>query len=162
MPGMVTFTFLDAAGNPVAGGSPVAILATGSGGILAPVGGGPAVTTGGVITITYTAGTETILAQVGTVSSEAQVVPVVEPMEIEVGDTVLDLIAGGQFVDATFSGNAADVFGAQVTIAWKFLGVDGGWISFFVDLGVTDYAIAPGDVLWVVSPIDQSILVNSG
>ena len=159
MPGMVTFTFLDAAGNPVAGGSPVGILATGTGGILAP---DPAVTTGGVITITYTAGTETILAQVGTVSSEAQGVPVVEPMEIEVGETVLDLVAGGQFVFATFSGNAADVFGAQVTIAWKFLGVGGGWISFFPDLGVTDYAIAPGDVLWVVSPMDQSILVNSG
>ena len=69
---------------------------------------------------------------------------------------------GGQFVFATFSGNAADVFGAQVTIAWKFLGVGGGWISFFPDLGVTDYAIAPGDVLWVVSPMDQSILVKSG
>ena len=159
MPGMVTFTFLDAAGNPVAGGSPVAILHTGSGGLLvAP----DPVTTGGAITITYTAGTETIIAQVGTVSAVAQVDAVVEPMEIEGGETVLDLVAGGQFVFATFSGNAADVFGAQVTIAWKFLGVGGGWISFFPDLGVTDYAIAPGDVLWVVSPMDQSILVNSG
>jgi hypothetical protein len=73
---------------------------------------------------------------------------------------VLSLVAGGQFVFASFSGTASEIFGANTTIVWKFLGVDAGWVSYFADVGVENFSVAPGDVLWVVSPIDQDLSVN--
>ena len=72
---------------------------------------------------------------------------------------VLPLKAGGQFVRATFDASAADLFGDRVISAWKFLGADAGWIGYHPVRGRVDFAIAPGDFLWVISPGDQTLAV---
>ena len=53
---------------------------------------------------------------------------------------------------------AADLFGgANVTIAWKYNRETRTWaLSYLPALG-RGGAIAPGDVLWVVKPIEQPI-----
>lgn len=71
----------------------------------------------------------------------------------------LPLKAGGQFVRATFAASAADLFGDRVTSAWKFLGVEAGWIGYNPARGRVDFAIAPGDYLWVISPGNQTLAV---
>lgn len=72
---------------------------------------------------------------------------------------VLPLRAGGQFVRATFEASAADLFGDLVISAWKFLGTEAGWVPYVPRRGREDFAIMPGDFLWVISPGDQTLAV---
>ncbi len=75
-------------------------------------------------------------------------------------DGTLSLDAGGQFVFWTFApANAADVF-ASVKIAWLFDPTAIAWISFVPLLGVTNFSIAEGAVLWVVSEEAQEIPIG--
>ena len=84
-------------------------------------------------------------------AEEAEAPPPASP------DVRLALRAGGQFLQADFQTTAAALFGRDVTIAWKFLGVEAGWVAYNPVMGVANFAIVPGDVLWVVSPIDQTL-----
>ncbi len=71
----------------------------------------------------------------------------------------LTLNAGGQFVFWQFGpANAADVF-TGVKIAWLFNATAVSWLSFIPALGITNFALADGDVLWVVSDTAQEIEV---
>jgi len=123
-------------------------------------------TADGLATTTFqsnSAGTCMLTAQVYTLGLGGTVIPtdgLEASITINVGGSVLSLVAGGQFVFASFSGTASEIFGANTTIVWKFLGVDAGWVSYFADVGVENFSVAPGDVLWVVSPIDQDLSVN--
>ena len=72
---------------------------------------------------------------------------------------VLPLEAGGQFVRATFNASAADLFEDRVTVAWKYAGLETGWIRYIPALGQENFIIAPGDFLWVVSPGSQTLAV---
>ena len=65
-------------------------------------------------------GTCIVGAQVFTLGLGGQPIPIKglqTSITIHVGGAILDLTQGGQFVRATFSGNAAGAFGAQATIA---------------------------------------------
>ena len=67
------------------------------------------------------------------------------------GGETLSLVAGGQFVFWAFGpALAADVFGA-VKIAWLFDPAAVSWISFIPALGVTNFALSQGVVLWIVT-----------
>ncbi|MCY3886620.1 MAG: hypothetical protein OXG19_02795 [Chloroflexi bacterium] len=72
---------------------------------------------------------------------------------------VLPLKQGGQFVRASFEARAADLFGDRVTVAWKYDGPEAGWIAYIPAIGLANFAIAPGDFLWVVSPGGQTLAV---
>ncbi len=73
---------------------------------------------------------------------------------------VLALVTGGQFLFWQFGpANAADVFGT-VKIAWLFDPVAISWISFIPALGITDFALDAGAVLWIVSETDQEIAIG--
>ena len=50
----------------------------------------------------------------------------------------------------------ADVLG-DVTVAWKFQGVEQGWVRFAPAFGRTNYVLENGDLLWIVSPSAQTI-----
>lgn len=73
---------------------------------------------------------------------------------------VLTLEAGGQFLFWSLGpSNAAAVF-AEVTIAWLFNPSVVDWTSFVPPLGQVDFALADGDVLWVVT--DEALEVEVG
>ena len=70
---------------------------------------------------------------------------------------VLALNTGGQFVFADFSGSVATIFGSNVRIVWRFNPDTVTWTSYVPQLGVENYMIAEGDVLWVVSDSGDDI-----
>ena len=73
---------------------------------------------------------------------------------------VLVLNDGGQFLFWSFRpAQAAEVFGT-VKIAWLFDGVSVSWTSFVPALGVVNFALVAGAVLWVVSDGSQTINVR--
>ena len=78
----------------------------------------------------------------------------------EPGDTI-SLSDGGQFLFWTFGPgfSASDVFGT-VKIAWLFDPLAVNWTSFVPLLGVVDFALSDGDVLWVVSEGSQEIALD--
>ena len=88
--------------------------------------------------------------------------PVEEPGEPgdgqEPGAGVLSVVAGGQFVFWSLGGGttASDWFNA-VTIAWLFDMALVRWTSYVPALGVVDFALVDGAVLWVVSPLAQDL-----
>ena len=74
---------------------------------------------------------------------------------------VLVLNDGGQFLFWSFGpAQAAEVFGT-VKIAWLFDGVSVSWTSFVPALGVVNFALVAGAVLWVVSDGSQTINVGA-
>ncbi len=75
---------------------------------------------------------------------------------------VLSLNAGGQFVSWAFGpASAANVF-ATVKIAWLFNPSINEWdTNFFPALGVVDFAIDDGAILWVVSEMAQDIVIEA-
>ena len=72
----------------------------------------------------------------------------------------LDLNDGGQFLFWNIGGDlvAADVF-ATVKIAWLFDNALVSWTSFVPALGVVNFPLVDGAVLWIVSEGPQSIVV---
>ena len=75
---------------------------------------------------------------------------------------VLSLNAGGQFLFWAFgAAQAADVFGT-VKIAWLFDATAVSWTSFIPVLGITNFALSEGAVLWIVSEAAQDIVLTSG
>ena len=51
--------------------------------------------------------------------------------------------------------------GAAVINAWKYNRATRAWdLSYLPTLGSGDFAIASGDVLWVVAPVDQTVIVQ--
>lgn len=74
----------------------------------------------------------------------------------------LPLNDGGQFVFWSHGpAQAGEVFGS-VVIAWLFNPAAVDWTSYIPPLGVTDFALADGDVLWVVSDGPQKIVIGGG
>ena len=74
------------------------------------------------------------------------------------GDLVL--MGGGEFVFwELIPVLAADVFGT-VKIAWLWNPLARDWTSFVPVLGVVNFAVAPRDLLWVVSEGPQTIVVG--
>ena len=72
-------------------------------------------------------------------------------------DTI-ELQSGGQFLfwSAGDGFAAAELF-ATVTIVWLFNVAAISWTSFIPDLGLTNFTIEDGDILWVVSDGPQTI-----
>ena len=86
----------------------------------------------------------------------------------EAESPVLLLNDGGQFVFWQFGlAQASDVF-TTVKIAWLYnpAGVDRNagaqWISFIPALGTSNFAVAGGSVLWIVSEGAQEIPIGGG
>ena len=75
----------------------------------------------------------------------------------------LSLTNGGQFVFWSLGEGfvAAEVF-PSVKIAWLFDGVNLSWTSFVPELGVTNFALAEGSVLWIVSGGAHVITIELG
>ena len=83
--------------------------------------------------------------------------PVEEPPR-----AVLDLVSGGQFLFWNFGyTNAANVF-ETVKIAWLFNTTSISWTSFIPSLGVTNFPLTAGAVLWIVVDFATSIPLNNG
>ena len=75
---------------------------------------------------------------------------------------VLSLSAGGQFVFWDLGpAQAADLFG-PVKIAWLFDPDALSWTSFIPALGVVNFPLRDGDVLWIVSQAVQEIVIEPG
>ena len=93
--------------------------------------------------------------------------PVEEPPVEEPGDEpgdgdaptdVLAVNAGGQFLFWSLGpGSVASNWFSSVKIAWLFDRVRIVWTSYVPALGVVDFALVDGAVLWVVSPIAQDL-----
>ena len=101
--------------------------------------------------------TATVVNIVGGVIVETSVT---DSIDITVGGSTRELAlrAGGQFLfwssgDAT----ASAVFG-DVKIAWQFDENAIVWTSFIPALGMVDFALVDGSVLWVVSDTAQTIV----
>ena len=78
----------------------------------------------------------------------------------EVPET-LTLTSGGQFVVWSWGlARVADALG-DVAVAWKFQGVEQGWVSYVPAFGRTNYVLEDGDVLWIVSPTAQTIAFST-
>ncbi len=91
------------------------------------------------------------------VEEEAEEEPVDEVVEEPPAAEVLTLRAGGQFVLWTFGpALAADLFGV-VKIAWLFDSTTVSWTSFIPPLGIINFALNDGAVLWIVSETAQAI-----
>ncbi len=72
---------------------------------------------------------------------------------------VLSLNAGGQFLFWAFgAAQAADVFGT-VKIAWLFDSTTINWTSFIPVLGITNFALSEGAVLWIVTDAALEIVL---
>ena len=81
-----------------------------------------------------------------------------EEEEPPVGELMLR--DGGQFVFWQFgTALAADVF-ATVKIAWLWDPFGLSWTAFIAPLGTVNFALAPGDFLWVVSVGQRTIAVG--
>ena len=80
------------------------------------------------------------------------------------GPITLTLRAGGDLlvVPTGAATTAAALFGdTAVTIVWKYSPSAGAWDRFYSPrLGRGGFAIAGGDVLWVVAPADQTLAVT--
>ena len=88
---------------------------------------------------------------------EEPVDEVAEVVEEPPAIDILTLNAGGEFVFWTFGpARAGDVFGV-VKIAWLFDSTAVRWTSFIPALGITNFALNDGAVLWVVSDTAQEI-----
>ena len=84
----------------------------------------------------------------------------------------VELEPGGQFVQWAFPAKQASEVFALLTIAWLFnedageagsgASTTGSWTSFIPQLGITDFLITNGAVLWLVSPDGQDIVVSFG
>ncbi len=97
------------------------------------------------------------------VEEEAEEEPVDEVEEVVEEEPpapdVLTLNAGGQFLFWAFgAAQAADVFGT-VKIAWLFDPAAVSWTSFIPVLGITNFALSQGAVLWIVSEAAQEIVL---
>lgn len=76
--------------------------------------------------------------------------PAPGPIPGPTGEVVV-LVPGGQFVFWSYAdATAASVFGA-LKIAWLFNADAVNWTSFIPELGVTDFPLTEGDVLWLVA-----------
>ena len=71
----------------------------------------------------------------------------------------LSLNAGGQFVFWQFGPHTADHIFAGVKIAWLFDATTVSWTSFVPALGIVNFALFDGTVLWVVSDTAQEVEV---
>ena len=86
----------------------------------------------------------------------------------EAETTILPLNDGGQFVFWQFGpAQAGDVFAGEagggastIKIAWLFNTGTVDWTSFIPALGATNFTLADGDVLWVVSEGQQKIPID--
>ncbi len=98
------------------------------------------------------------------VASVAQTLPVAgtPPPTAPVADPItLDLRAGGDLVVVPpgAATRAADLFdGTDVTVVWQYTRATRAWDRAYLPaLGRGGFAIAPGDVLWVVAPRAQTV-----
>ncbi len=77
------------------------------------------------------------------------------------GGVTLTLRKGGNFyvLSAGASTTAARLFEeTDVASVWKYNRATGAWdLAYLPDLGREDFTIAPGDVLWIVSPRAQTV-----
>ena len=82
----------------------------------------------------------------------------------------LALVAGGQFVQWTFGATSASVVFPDLKIAWLFntdTGEAGGgastqaWTSFIPQLGITDFVLGGGAVLWLVAFADIELPITA-
>ena len=85
-----------------------------------------------------------------------------EPVEIPIADElpipaddapggVLSLVAGGQFIQWSLGDATAAAIFAALKIAWLFNSTSESWTSFIPQLGIADFPLADGDVLWLVA-----------
>ena len=75
---------------------------------------------------------------------------------------LLELEPGGQFVQWAFPDKQAAELFAALTIAWLFDEGSVSWTSFIPQLGITDFLVTNGAVLWLVSPDGADIVVSFG
>ena len=73
---------------------------------------------------------------------------------------VLSLVAGGQFIQWSLGGTTAAAVFATLKIAWLFNATAVSWTSFVPQLGVTDFPLADGAVLWLVAFEDAELLIG--
>ncbi len=101
------------------------------------------------------------LASAWTYSSAGGVTIVMPEPEPEPEPVIsLDLRAGGRIVAVTASGpqtTAAALFGDAVTSAWKYNQDTGVWDVVYIPGRSGNFSIATGDILFVSSPIDQTV-----
>ena len=103
----------------------------------------------------------TDFAVLGTLPVEEEEAPVVkEPEEEEPAPSAtLTLVAGGQFVQWTFGDSSAAAVFASLKIAWLFNADVVAWTSFVPQLGISDFALADGAVLWLVAFMDVELAI---
>jgi len=72
---------------------------------------------------------------------------------------VVELATGGQFHSWAFGDTiVSSAFGSHVKIAWLFNSDTVSWTSWIPALGVTDFSLVDGSVLWIVT--DAAITIS--
>ena len=75
---------------------------------------------------------------------------------------LLELEPEGQLVQWPFPEKQASEIFTALTIAWLFDSDSSSWTSFIPQLAITDFLVTEGDVLWLVSPNGEDIVVPLG
>lgn len=86
---------------------------------------------------------------VGTGLTTSVTVVVTAPVPPEPETVTLSLDAGGQFVAWTYGETTAAAAFADLSIAWLWNGT--AWVSFLPALGITNFTVSAGNVLWLVA-----------
>jgi len=78
------------------------------------------------------------------------------------GGAEVEVIDGGQFFfwPEDFGTVTANQVFTPLKIAWLFNAAAVDWTSFVPALGVVNYTVTPGSVLWLVSEVDQTLVVG--
>ena len=80
---------------------------------------------------------------------------------VEIPAQFLSVIAGGQFAQWSFSDSTAQqAFGTTLKIAWLFNTASLSWTSYVPALGISDFPLTAGDVLWLVAFSDTALAIT--
>lgn len=162
----ITITVMDDAGERVGAVAYSVERIEGEGRITAGATDADSMTSDGRAKFTYRAprsGVALFLITAGTAPNAIE-----QTVEIQVGEEPeppapdaisLTLRAGGHFypVLSGASTSAADLFGSSVTSAWKYNLATGTWSGYDGSSGRGGFMVNAGDVIYVVSPIDQTV-----
>ena len=163
----ITVTVLDDEGVPVGAVATTVHKIEGAGTII----GGPgadAMTSDGQVSFTFlapsTAGTAVFHVTAGTPNVDqitGTIVLTVGEPAAEAADAIsLNLRAGGRIYAVTAEGpqtTAAALFGDAVNSAWKYNQDTGVWDVVYIPGRSGNFSIDTGDILFVTSPIDQTV-----
>lgn len=94
----------------------------------------------------------------GGIDANRTVFHVIDPLPAPT--TTVTVAAGGDFLAWSYgTATASEVFG-DVTVAW--LWQDGAWVSYIPLLGITDYGLTSGAIVFVVAEEEATLTVPTG